>query len=177
MKTFEQRRQAALAAARARLDQLHREIAALEAATPNAPLPPRVGRPKSTRLPTRPLLRQPPSSPIFGCGHPKTPENVCRYPYGDRCRACKTEQNARQYDKRAEAKGRHLQLVQPPRFVGTCKARDFDTGKRCTLPAHPGNEHSASGRVFFAALPEGAVPLRQLDARATAHDGNSWEVA
>lgn len=55
-----------------------------------------------------------------------------------------------------------------------CTARDRTTGKTCSLPAHAGEAHSASGRSFFGRLLAGEAPTRPIDDWAGRHTADEW---
>jgi hypothetical protein len=59
-----------------------------------------------------------------------------------------------------------------PGWRGSCKAIDADTGRRCRLPAHPGQQHRHERGPFFRTAPPEQTSFRvreQLDAAATRH--------
>lgn len=57
-----------------------------------------------------------------------------------------------------------------PGWRGSCKAIDADTGRRCRLPAHPGEAHRHERGPFFRTADPTQTHFRareQLDAAAT----------
>ena len=55
-----------------------------------------------------------------------------------------------------------------------CTARDRISGKVCSLPAHAGEAHSASGRSFFGRLSPGESPTRPIDEWAGRRDADEF---